>query len=203
MTPEQIARESAVLQLELEHQSRMRELNRQGEAIQRRMEGYAKESAVDSAMSGVEFINPTARAEARQLLLNSLHVTTVGDQLAVKGPTWEPAEQFIQQRLADPSWSHFLKPTAPATTTRAQTPSTTTRAQTPSTATPPIAPGGAPRATIPGSPPTPVAPEVFQRPDENLGQAFIRRWQEQQAAQPGGTDPRFNIRLPLGMRAKP
>jgi hypothetical protein len=170
-TSEQVAREIALAQVEREYDSRIRDLRAQNQLAEARAEAYARESTIENALAGVEFVNETAKAQAKSLLRDRLHVTTTGSTLDVRGPHWQPAGEFIKEQLASEAWQHFRKP------------GSTPTPSTPSTPSPPAA-----------SPPA-----GQQREGENLGQAYLRRFQESQAARQA-SDPRMDIRRPFGLR---
>jgi hypothetical protein len=112
----------------LQEVERLRAMTRDSE---RRAEAYAKETVLEAGLAGTEFVSENARQEARQLLGANLRVSALDGKLAVKGPTWEDGQEYVRTKIADPSWSHFIRPAKPATTTTTTTPAPTGPEQAP------------------------------------------------------------------------
>jgi hypothetical protein len=197
MTPEQLHREAAVSQLNFEHSQKMAALHKEGEAIERRMQTLARDSAIESALAGVEFVSDAAKRDATMLLRNAIHISSDGQ---AHGPQWQPAEQYVRETMNSEAWAHFRKPTAPAPATQSQPPPAQNPFVKPASTPAPPTPALAPMMTPP--PALAAASEPWVRPDENLGQAYLRHWTEQRAAMGMAGNPQTNVRLPFGLRPK-
>jgi len=174
-----LARQLLISEIDRETRERIDALRAQTEATEAKGKAMAIDAELTKGLAGVEFVSEGAKRDAIALLRNDLRVYSEDSGYNVRGPAWQTAAEHVQQRLADPSWAHFLEKPA-------STPST----PKPSAATP---------ASPESAAPEPQGGKAWQQPGESLGMAFVRRHQAAQAAREAPGDARMNMALPFGL----
>ena len=141
-------------------------------AIEERAKRYALDGELSRVLSGQRLV-PGGAEQLMQLWRNQLQVEPHGDTYLVRTPTFQNVADFVQAKLAEPHYAHFL------------------RADSAGGSAGSGSSGSAAAPTPPAHPATPPEPKT-------LSEAIILQIQarDKEAA----ADPRFNMAAPMGLR---
>lgn len=137
-----------------------------------RAKRYALDGELSRVLAGQKLV-PGGAEQLTQLWRGQLQVEAHGDSYVVRTPQFQSVEDFVTAQLAQPHYSHFLRPAGLGGT------------------------AGTAGGNL--SPPTPAAnPAPAAQPPKTLGEAVILHMQSIKSER--SADPRLDLSSPMGLR---